>query len=173
MDPIEIILRAFLFILPAYIANSSAALFGGGTPIDCGKKFRGKRIFGDGKTWKGLFFGLFFGFAAGNIEGYLLLGTPYAIGTLEFSTLLGFLICFGALSGDLIKSFFKRQLGFERGERLPFIDQLDFVAGALLFGSLLYVPQLEIILFLIIITPFIHLFLNYLGYKLKCKKVPW
>ena len=36
----------------------------------------------------------------------------------------------GALSGDIVKSFFKRRLGFDRGAMLPIADQLDFVAGA-------------------------------------------
>ena len=52
---LEIILQALWLILPAYVANASAVLVGGGTPVDFGKNWRdGKRILGDGKTWRGL-----------------------------------------------------------------------------------------------------------------------
>lgn len=173
MDAIEIIILSLLFILPAYVANSSAALFGGGLAIDFGKTLGGKRILGDGKTWRGLLLGVFFGTAAGNIEGYFLMGTQYAFGNLGFCTLLGLLLSFGALAGDLVKSFIKRRMGIERGKSWPIVDQLDFVAGAIVFGSILYLPPLEMLAFLIFLTPIMHLFLNYLGYKLKCKKVPW
>ena len=40
----EIVAQAFWIILPAYIANASAVLVGGGTPVDFGKKCKdGKR----------------------------------------------------------------------------------------------------------------------------------
>ena len=52
----EIILQALWLILPAYVANASAVLVGGGTPVDSGKNWKdGKRILGDGKTWRGFF----------------------------------------------------------------------------------------------------------------------
>lgn len=49
----EIILTAFWAMLPAYIPNNAAVIFGGGKPVDLGKKWKGKRILGDGKTWRG------------------------------------------------------------------------------------------------------------------------
>jgi len=62
----EIILQALWLILPAYIANASAVLVGGGTPIDFGKNWKdGKRILGDGKTWRGLISGAFIGITSG------------------------------------------------------------------------------------------------------------
>ena len=62
----EIIIQALWLVLPAYVANASALIFGGGTPIDFGKKWKdGRRILGDGKTWRGLFIGTFVGMTAG------------------------------------------------------------------------------------------------------------
>ena len=62
----EIIIQALWLILPAYVANASAVLVGGGIPIDFGKKWKdGHRILGDGKTWRGLFSGVFIGMTAG------------------------------------------------------------------------------------------------------------
>ena len=61
-----IIIQAIWLVIPAYIANASALLVGGGTPIDFGKKLKdGRRFLGDGKTWRGLFVGTFVGMTAG------------------------------------------------------------------------------------------------------------
>lgn len=43
------------------------------------------------------------------------------------------MLSLGALIGDLTESFIKRRIGFPPGASLPVADQLDFVAGALLF----------------------------------------
>jgi hypothetical protein len=36
---LEFIVFAFWFVLPAYVANASPVVFGGGRPIDGGRKF--------------------------------------------------------------------------------------------------------------------------------------
>src|SRR6266487_2676688 len=52
---LEAIAQALWFFLPAFVANPMAVVFGGGTPIDFGRTLSdGERIFGDGKTWRGL-----------------------------------------------------------------------------------------------------------------------
>ena len=55
---------AFWFFLPAGIANMSPVLASRiswlkswDTPLDFGKSFRGKPIFGKNKTWRGIVFG--------------------------------------------------------------------------------------------------------------------
>lgn len=173
-DITQIIIAAIIFILPAYIANSTAALFGFGKPIDFGKKLRdGRRVFGDGKTFAGFIIGVFFGTVTGGIEGFLIQQTPFAIGSISLYTMLGFALGFGAMFGDLAGSFFKRRLGMERGAPAPFLDQLDFIVGALLCASPLVVPEAGQILVIVLLTPFLHLMLNFIGWKLKLKKVPW
>ena len=116
-----IVAQAFWLILPAYIANASAVLVGSGTPIDFGKKWKdGKRILGDGKTWRGLIVGTLIGM----IGGFGLSIAAKYIATTEFefvgvSDFYGFplmipvvfSICFGALLGDIIESFFIRSIG--------------------------------------------------------------
>src|SRR5207244_4565349 len=65
--------QALWFFLPAYVANPMAVVFGGGTPIDFGRTLRdGERLFGDGKTWRGLVGGTL----AGALLG-LLLTVPF------------------------------------------------------------------------------------------------
>ncbi|MFH1470329.1 MAG: CDP-archaeol synthase, partial [Candidatus Micrarchaeota archaeon] len=47
-------LEVIILVLPAYVANASPVILGGGTPVDFGRLFYDKkRILGDGKTWKG------------------------------------------------------------------------------------------------------------------------
>lgn len=181
-----IIIQAFWIIIPAYIANASALLVGGGTPIDFGKTWKdGKRILGDGKTWQGLFAGAFIGMTA----GFGLSAVAKFAQTIDFPIPLTdftgfpvmipiiFSLCFGALLGDIIESFFKRRAGKKRGQDwIPF-DQIDFILGVLFFSYLMSTSlfligvttsnwftmnfSLSHILVLLIATPFIHLFSNF------------
>jgi len=161
----ELILEALLYILPAYIANSSAVVFGGGFPLDMGKSFRGKRILGDGKTVKGTFFGI----VCGSLTGFLV---SLAINNSLF-LFLGLLVSTGAILGDIFASLLKRRSGVDRGGPVPVLDQLDFVIGAVLLGSVLRVPSLEALTLILIVTPFIHLFTNVVGYFSGLKDKPW
>ncbi len=169
------VLKAVWLMLPAYIANPTAVVFGGGKPIDFGKNwFDGKRILGDGKTFRGLFGGA----ACGIIVG--LLQRQVANGMLtEPSIIAIFTLSFGALFGDMVKSFFKRRLGYERGAKLLLVDQLDFVAGAwvltYIFDPMWFTDNFTfwIIVTVIILTPLLHRMTNIIGYHIKVKKEPW
>ncbi|MEE9164043.1 MAG: CDP-archaeol synthase, partial [Thermoplasmata archaeon] len=115
------LLLAFWFFLPAYVANPAAVLVGGGTPMDFGAKLRdGRRVFGDGKTWRGFIGGGLIGVALGTIMWASTLpfpGTPFSYG--PFPVFLGIVaaLSFGALLGDLLGSFLKRRWGIDRGEK--------------------------------------------------------
>jgi CDP-2,3-bis-(O-geranylgeranyl)-sn-glycerol synthase len=187
----EIIIQALWLVLPAYIANASALLVGGGTPIDFDKNWKdGRRILGDGKTWRGFFAGAFVGISAGfgfSIVAILANNSDFAfLGLSDFGRFpimipIIFSICFGALLGDLIESFFKRRVGKNRGEDwIPF-DQIDFIVGVLFFsffmGSFLHILgftsenwffksfSLWHLVTLLVITPFFHLFANFVHKK--------
>jgi CDP-2,3-bis-(O-geranylgeranyl)-sn-glycerol synthase len=164
MDIATLIIEALKFIFPAYCANGVPVLAGGGPPLDFGKKFLdGKPVFGKNKTFRGFFFGLAIGVMVGLVEN-VLFGYP-----LLFSVLSPL----GALMGDLAGAFLKRRLGIAPGGLLPIIDQIDFVIGALLFSLPLPMISWELVLAVLIITPPIHLFTNFLAYKLKLKNNPW
>jgi CDP-2,3-bis-(O-geranylgeranyl)-sn-glycerol synthase len=85
----------------------------------------------------------------------------------------GFLMGVGAVLGDLLGAFLKRRLGIKPGDPLPIIDQLDFVFGALLFGSLVFPLSLASVLLVVLVTPPIHLGTNYGAYLLGLKKTYW
>ena len=178
---IELLTLTIWLLLPSYTPNNFAVVFGGGTPIDMGRKFRdGRRIFGDGKTVRGFFSGVLGGLLTGVIQ----YGVENVFGFSVFSTLpffsfllLCLLLSFGALTGDLFGSFVKRRAGFERGRSFPVLDQLGFLLFAFLFASIhpafgtLYTP--DVILTGIIITPVLHVVTNIIAYKLGLKEVPW
>jgi len=152
-------LEAIYFFLPAYFANATPTMFGGGTPIDFNHNFiDGNRFLGDNKTIRGFMSG----FVAGT-----------TVGLLQNSPLQGAVLSLGALLGDLVGAFLKRRLSFRPGDPLPILDQLDFVAGALLLGINFYPINLSTIIFLTILTPFMHLFMNIVAYLLKVKSKPW
>jgi CDP-2,3-bis-(O-geranylgeranyl)-sn-glycerol synthase len=170
---------ALWIMLPAYIPNPVAALFGGGTPIDLGKNFSdSKRIFGDGKTYRGLITGIFAGIITGLILIWIYRQLPLA-GLPEHTFLSVTLLATGALLGDLVKSFFKRRYGKEQGTKWPIADQYDLVAGAfllLLIGDpawLFATVTLPVFLVILIITPVLHRATNIVGYIFKVKEVPW
>lgn len=227
MDILPAIILALWFILPAYASNGLAVVFGRGSrlnkPLDFGHNFiDGRRVFGDGKTFRGLIGGTAFGTLIGAIQllsgekialpwlgsnapiglwlylasylgashdllyfliyqwltfsplFFILLGLPINSKSILAPTVFhGFLLSFGALLGDLVGSFMKRRLSLERGQPAPFLDQLDFVVGALALSFIEFIPQIEIIIALLVFTPIIHLTANIIGYKLKLKKEPW
>jgi len=180
IDTVIIALVSALWImLPAYVPNSAAAVLGGGAPIDGKRSWRdGRRIFGDGKTWRGLILGIASGFIVGLILIFLQSESGWDFLPVLTVTSV-FLLATGALLGDLVKSFFKRRLGKNSGDPWLIADQYDLVAGAFLltiifdyswFVSVMTVPIFIIIL---VITPLLHRGTNIIGYITGIKKVPW
>ncbi|KZX14585.1 CDP-2,3-bis-(O-geranylgeranyl)-sn-glycerol synthase [Methanobrevibacter filiformis] len=154
-----------VFLLPAYIANLSGLAFGGETPLDLGKNFiDGRRILGNGVTWKGLIFGTIAGTIAGTIIGVL-------EGSVLYGFIVGLLLSFGSLTGDAVGSFIKRRLKIDQGRPAPIMDQLDFFVGALILVSLVVNIDGTTIIVGAIITLILHLSSNSVAYLLKIKDV--
>jgi len=179
--------QALWFFLPAYVANPMAVVFGGGTPIDFGRTLRdGERLFGDGKTWRGLVGGTLAGAFLG-----LLLALPFlafaptsswSFGDAGTAFSASAVLAFGALLGDLGGAFLKRRMHKPRGAKAPGLDQYDFVVGGLLLS--LAVPPWSVPRFfsgdalfglvaIIVITPALHRAVNLLGYRIGKKHEPW
>ena len=166
-------------MLPAYLPNPIAALVGGGIPIDLGRNFSdGKRLLGDGKTYRGLIIGIFAGIGIGLVQIWV--SGAYSWENLPEQTYMSItLLATGALLGDLCKSFFKRRLGKERGAKWPIADMYDLVAGALLLvlvvdpGWLFANMTLVIFILILILTPILHRVVNIIGYHFRVKEVPW
>ncbi len=172
MDVILLLVEALKFIFPAYCANGTPVLAGGGTRMDFGRNFvDGRRIFGNNKTFRGFFFGWGVGLGVGLVEGFV-------FGFESYPVIFSLLIPLGALLGDLTGAFIKRRLNIPPGGLLPVVDQVDFVIGAVLFAlplALLGWSGLswQVAVTVLLITPPIHLLTNFLAYKMKLKKNPW
>ncbi|MCX6772059.1 MAG: CDP-2,3-bis-(O-geranylgeranyl)-sn-glycerol synthase [Candidatus Micrarchaeota archaeon] len=89
--------------------------------------------------------------------------------------LAGLLLGCGAMAGDLLGSFIKRRQGLARGKPSLVMDQLLFLALALLFVYPLAQQLLtvEAVLFLAVLTYFVHVGANVVANRLGLKKVPW
>ncbi len=176
-----LVAKAFWSMLPAYIPNNVAVLAGGGRPIDGGRSWRGRRLLGDGKTWRGTVVGTLGGVVlalllnAVHDEAADALGTPLP----EFSLRAAFTLALGAMLGDIGASFLKRRTGRERGASFPVLDQLDFVVGALSltaltssdwFRSAFDLPTVGVVA---VMTPVLHVTTNVVAYALGLKDEPW
>ena len=181
MSVLATVATALWAMLPAYVPNNAAVLAGGGRPIDGGRTWDGKRVLGDGKTWRGTLVGTLAGLALalflnelnGSVEDLLGFAPP------EFPLLAAIGLALGAMVGDVGASFLKRRTGRERGASFPGLDQLDFVVGALAFAAVadfawftatFTVPILVVIL---VATPLLHVTTNAIAYWLGLKDEPW
>ncbi|MFP4115800.1 MAG: CDP-2,3-bis-(O-geranylgeranyl)-sn-glycerol synthase [Candidatus Aenigmatarchaeota archaeon] len=178
MSWLHALVQGIWVILPAYIANGAAPVFGGKRRMDFGKKFLGNDLLGAGKTWEGFTLAV----ASGTLMGLIqMLLWPYLQGpatstgfTLPFLTPRAvFAVSLFAMIGDLIASFFKRRSGLERGRKTPLIDQLDFVLLSLLAANFFLSLSYASIALVIIITPFLHYLFNLIAYEIGLKEVPW
>lgn len=158
---------AFWYILPAYFASISPVWFKlrGKTSLDFGRTFRSKPVFGPTKTIKGFIGGALCGALLGGIQ-------QFVFGKSE-GLLLGILLGFGAMTGDAVKSFFKRQRGLPPGKSWFPFDQLDFVAGGLIFAAAVETPTLIGFIVIFAVTPPIHLLSNIIDHKAGLKEVPY
>jgi CDP-diglyceride synthetase len=155
----------FLLYVPVFVANSVPV-------IVCNIPFLKKwntplslSYFGKNKTWRGFIFGV---------------GIAILVAGLQFFTkdqsvwqgfLWGGLLGVGALGGDVIESFFKRQIGIAPGKPLPILDGIDYIVGALILGSFLYIPTISEIIFLLLVGPILSFCANVLAYLCGLKKV--
>lgn len=176
----RIILEIFWLLLPAGAANITPVLVRKvnflNYPIDANKTLFGNRIFGENKTWRGLFFGIGAAIVvlAWQKYAYIYFITIQSISFFDYAEVnvygLGFLFGFGALFGDLVKSFFKRRLKIPSGSMwIPF-DQIDWIFGALIFLSFYFSFHWSVWVASLLFYGFLHPIVNLLGYWLRIKK---
>lgn len=184
MDIVRLVLGIAWFLVPAYISNMTppflAIVIGKRLdyPADFWLTWRGNRVLGDHKTIRG--------FAGGAIMGVLMgllqqrwASVPFfaSIALVDYATapmaLLGFLLGFGALLGDSVKSFFKRRAGIPPGGKWVPFDQIDFVVGAFALGSFVAPQPWQVWLVALLAHPVIVIAFKHLGFYLRINDVKW
>ena len=181
--PTQFLLTAFYVLIPAAIANMMPVFVRNinflNIPVDFNKRWRdGKPIFGNHKTYRGFFFGILAAILVVYVQSLLYKYSFFAqISFFNYNEtsflIIGFLLGFGVLFGDLVKSFFKRRVGIKSGESFFPWDQLDLVIGALVFISFIQIPSLKMIIFYLITGPLFHILFNHLGFWLGIREAKW
>ena len=133
-------------------------------PIDFGLKLRGKRILGNHKTIRGFVFGSIIAWVF-----WVLLYKKFSLN--NFGVFYGLFVGMGALLGDSLKSFFKRQLDVKEGKTWFPFDQIDWILGFLVILSLYIGLTFGLIVFYIVLGLLMHLIAKSLGYLLKINDV--
>lgn len=161
-------LDAVVLFLPAGAANLVPPLlthfFGLGRPIDGGKTWRGRPILGSHKTWQGLI--------GGTAAGVIVFALQRLIDGRDVPLAFGVAISFGALAGDLVKSFVKRRVAVEPGRSWFPFDQLDYVIGGIVAGALVVPMTIEAIAAIVVAYFVLHLAFSALGFALRIKPTP-
>lgn len=173
------LIQSLWFMLPAAVANMTPVFLARfnvlpflGQPIS-------KKYFGSHKTWRGILGGIMLGLVTVQLQWYFepqlpssLLLFGYRAHGLFQSFILGFLLSFGILGMDMVKSFFKRKRGIAPGSKWFPFDSLDSW-GALLMGFLMFIPPLHHILTILIGGPIALVIANVFGYFFRLKRVWW
>lgn len=174
------------FFLPAGLANAAPIFVAKmpiikawDAPIDGHKTYRGRRILGDHKTWRGLVVGILMStfvlwlqqIASAHI-GWVHDWTSQVDYAALTVLIVGPLFGLGALGGDAIESFFKRQRDVAPGHGWFPFDQTDYVIGTAIvtapFVQLQFIQYVQ----LLFIWLLIHVVASYVGYLLHLKERP-
>lgn len=186
MPMVHDILFAFWFLLPAAAANAAPVVAATipwlkpfDWPLDGGRTFRGKELFGRHKTWRGIVSGVVVATLVLWLQQLLVRHTGWGqsaaqgVNYAAFPTLLlGPLFAFGALGGDAVESFFKRQHGIKSGASWLLFDQLDYVIGAIIVTVPFVILTPVEYSWMIIVWFFMHLLVSYIGWRLGIKERP-
>ena len=177
---LNLIIQCFYFILPAYFANMAPVIVKKinflEIPIDFNKKINDKPIFGKNKTFRGLIFGIIFAMIITYLQFLLYKnGLFVEISITDYSnwSLIGFLMGFGAIFGDLVESFVKRRLNYKSGKSFVPFDQLDFVVGALIFVYPLVTLLLDKIIIILVLSFVLHVIVNHFAFYMGIRKEKW
>jgi CDP-2,3-bis-(O-geranylgeranyl)-sn-glycerol synthase len=183
MTVVEIILTTFWLFFPAMIANSTPIVAAKlpwlrdfNYPIDFYKTYRGIRIFGDHKTIRGMVTGVLAALAVGLLQNYIFLNSPALQDTLALDFVNAMFLYFvlltsvGALLGDMIESFVKRQLEIAPGKPWVPFDQIDYILGAILLSLLSFRLNWEIYLCFLFIGVAMHLLASVVAYFTGLRK---
>ena len=152
-------------------------------PLDLGVRFRGRRFFGDQKTWRGLVINVVFCTVGTMIQAWLQ-GKGYLPSWIllldyhKYRYIVGLLLGLGMTVGELPNSFIKRQLDIPPGKRKEgpvgvaffLFDQVDLTIGIWIFLFFLIRPSLLMVLWSFLLTLVMHVAISSVGYLVGMRK---
>lgn len=176
-----LVLKLIWLMMPAYFANMTPVLTRNlfkklAFPLDLGKTFQNKRIFGDHKTFRGFFFGIIAAVVIYYIQQILFdfsFFQQISLINYDHYIFFGFWLGIGALTFDILKSFFKRRINIPPGKSWFVFDQLDYVVGALFFMFFYYFPGWAESILILFISFILTILVKHLGYLLKISEEKW
>lgn len=151
-------------------------------PLDGGRSWRGRRLLGDNKTWRGALF-----MVGGIVLAALALWQwPWYRDHLPDPVhdagplVLGLLVGLGTVLGELPNSFFKRRLGVAPGTQrrglagalLSLLDQGDLVLGIWVLLAPVYVVPVVWLVVAFALVSVIHMAINLVGYAVGARAAP-
>ncbi len=157
-------------MLPAYFANMA--------PVVAMKYFPklaipiNKRKLGSHKTWRGVIAAVIVSIIVVIIQRLININSIVDYSQVNI-LMLGFLLGFGSMFGDSVKSYFKRQRGIEPGKPWYVIDQLDYPLGAMMFASLIVGINWLEFLIILIGSFLLTVAANHVAFKFGIRKVKW
>ncbi len=150
-------------------------------PIDGGRTFRGKRLFGASKTWRGVAIAVVGSTIAVALQKHVLVAPSLSL--LDYPSVspiaLGVTMGVAAMAGELPNSFVKRQLGIAPGTTAgsPALralfwtwDQIDVLTASWPALVPWIRPTLAMVVASVVITLVVHPLVALLGYLLGARK---
>jgi CDP-2,3-bis-(O-geranylgeranyl)-sn-glycerol synthase len=188
-DYLFLFLQVLYLLAPLLVASAFAGvvqrfdlLSGLRRPIDGGRTYRGHRIFGDGKTWRGVVVAVvgcvatvaLQKYVIGDRAGWLLLVDYDRIPVVPFGAAMGA----GASLGELPNSFVKRQLGIAQGKAtsgplalLFFVwDQIDLLITAWPLIWYWVQPSAAVVVMSFVVGLVVHPTVSLIGYLVRARK---
>ncbi len=152
-------------------------------PIDAGALLGGRRLFGDGKTWRGVLVAVIGSVATVVVQKHVVGARAGSLAVVDYAganaVLLGVAIGGGAMLGELPNSFVKRRLDIRSGRtaRHPLLrllfwtwDQIDLMTTAWPLVAIWTRPTLLLIVTSLALTLIIHPIIAVVGYLLGARR---
>jgi hypothetical protein len=168
----------FLPLFLGFVAHGVCIRFGIlrplATPLDRGATWRGRRLLGDNKTFRGIVC-----VATGTAVGFYLLGPPPFRGNGR-AFALGLAVGVAAMLAELPNSALKRQVGVApgaqvrgvRGVAFHVLDQVDVLVGGWLVLSIVVTPTPGRVLGSLLFVYCGHQLITLVGYALGMRATP-
>lgn len=151
-------------------------------PIDGGRTFRGRRLFGDSKTWRGVVVAVVGAVPTVALQRFVLAPWVGALAVFDYArvdpVVFGTLLAVGAMAGELPNSFVKRQLGIAPGKTTsgPLAvlfycwDQVDLLTLAWPLVAWWVRPSALLVVASFVVALAVHPTVSVIGYLLGARK---